>query len=147
MKEFFKELFEYNHLVNQEFIRCFAGKEAGIPEKSVRLLNHLINAQQIWNCRIEGKKNSTGVWDIHPLTMLEAMNQANLDESLRILKSIDLDAMIAYTNIAGNAYQSSVQNILFHVLNHSSYHRGQVASGLVEAGIEAPVSDYIAFKR
>ena len=37
--------------------------------------------------------------------------------------------------------------MLFHFVNHSTYHRGQIASNLKEHGIEPLVTDYIFYKR
>lgn len=35
----------------------------------------------------------------------------------------------------------------FHVVNHSTYHRGQLASLRVALGVQVPVSDYMTYKR
>jgi uncharacterized damage-inducible protein DinB len=50
---------------------------------------------------------------------------------------------IAYKNSKGEPWNSTVQDILTHVLLHSAYHRGQIASQ-VRAGGEQPAStDFI----
>jgi uncharacterized damage-inducible protein DinB len=47
----------------------------------------------------------------------------------------------------GDTYTNSVQEILFHIINHSTYHRGQIMAQLRESGLEAISTDYIFYKR
>ena len=39
--DFFKDTFEYNYHFNQELIQLFENNKQNIPEKSIKLLNHL----------------------------------------------------------------------------------------------------------
>jgi uncharacterized damage-inducible protein DinB len=64
MKEKFKELFEYNNYFNQKLIELLSKNSENISEKTVKLINHLINAQQIWNSRIINEKEFE-VWQIN----------------------------------------------------------------------------------
>jgi len=59
----------------------------------------------------------------------------------------ELRLSIAYRNSAGDAFQSTVEEILHHVFLHGAYHRGQVAMWLRSAGAEPAPTDYIAFAR
>lgn len=40
-----------------------------------------------------------------------------------------------------------IQQILFHIANHFTHHRGQIISDLRQNGIEPRISDYIFYKR
>jgi uncharacterized damage-inducible protein DinB len=44
-------------------------------------------------------------------------------------------------------YINSIQQILFHVANHFSHHKGQIISDLRQSGIDPIVIDYIFYKR
>tara|TARA_R110002033_G_scaffold65373_2_gene116461 strand:- start:159 stop:611 length:453 start_codon:yes stop_codon:yes gene_type:complete len=145
--DFFKDTFEYNHHFNQELIQLLEKEKQSIPEKSVKLLNHLINAQQIWNERILMEQPTIDVWEIRPLENLQTINESNYNKSLSILNSIELNQKIAYKNSKGIVFSSSVQEIIFHVINHSTYHRAQIASDLKANGIEPINTDYIFYKR
>ncbi|WP_379084396.1 DinB family protein [Pedobacter sp. UC225_65] len=46
-----------------------------------------------------------------------------------------------------NQYTGIVKDILFHVFNHSTYHRAQIATLFKESGITPPVTDFIILKR
>ena len=54
-----------------------------------------------------------------------------------------LDQQIHYTNSKGENWSNTVVDVLTHVVLHSSYHRGQIASFLGRAGQAAAYSDYI----
>jgi hypothetical protein len=47
-------------------------------EKAVKLYNHILNAHQIWNNRIEPKQTTFGVWEIHLVQDLKGIDKANL---------------------------------------------------------------------
>ena len=63
MKEKLNELFEYNYHFNKKWIEFLTENFQEVPEKSLELINHLMNAQQIWNARIENE-TEFGVWQI-----------------------------------------------------------------------------------
>lgn len=127
MKPFFKELFEYSHHYNQQLAELLTTHANKAPEKALQLFNHILDAHHIWNHRIEGKKPELGVWDINPMETLKEMDKTNFDHSLQILDRFDLNETIQYSTSKGIPFQSSVRDILFHVINHSTYHRGQIA--------------------
>lgn len=144
---FFKDAFEYNYHFNQELIQLFEKEEQNIPEKSIQLLNHLINAQQIWNERILELQPSVGVWEIRPLENLKNHNENNYSKSLEILDNTELSQKIIYKNSKGIEFSNTVQDVIFHVINHATYHRAQIASDLKANGIEPINTDYIFYKR
>lgn len=144
---FFKDAFEYNYHFNQELIQLFENNKQIIPEKSIQLLNHLINAQQIWNERILNEKNAVDVWEIRSLESLKNHNKINYNKSLSILNNSKLSQKIVYKNSKGIEFLNTVQDVIFHIINHSTYHRAQIASDLKANGIEPINTDYIFYKR
>lgn len=147
MKQFFKELFEYGHHFNQKLGDVFTGSSDKTPEKSVKLYNHILNAHQIWNTRIELKQPTVGVWEIRPICNFTEIDKINYENSLFILDHFDLNSTINYTNTKGQPFSNRIQDILFHVINHSTYHRGQIATDFRQNGIEPLTTDYIFYKR
>ena len=147
MKEFFKELFAYGHHSNQKLWVSMAENWEKVPEKSIQLYNHILNAHQIWNNRIDRKNGLFGVWESRPIAGEKDIDQQNYTDTLTILDTHELDSIIRYTNSSGKAFTNSVRDILFHLINHSTYHRGQIASDFRQHGLEPLVSDYITFKR
>mgnify|MGYP006341560321 CR=1 FL=1 len=147
MIPFFKELFEYSHYVNQQLATVFAGQSKLTSERAIQLFNHILNAHQVWNSRMIVEPNSVGPWDLRPISELKDIDTVNYSNSIRILDQADLSSVIKYTNSKGESYTNSIKNILFHVINHSTYHRGQIATEFKQNGIAPLVTDYIFFKR
>ena len=96
MKLFFKELFEYSYHFNQKLVEVFNENPDKISDKASRLFNHILNAHQIWNNRIEPKQSTFGVWELHPVHDLKKIDQNNFEQSLEILDKFDLKEIITY---------------------------------------------------
>ena len=146
MKTFFKELFDYTYHYNNEVIASLI-ENSDIYEKSVLLLNHTINAHEIWNARIMNKKPVVAVWEIRPIEQLQEQNKVNYECSLQIIETYDFNDIIQYINSKELAFENSVKDILFHIINHSTYHRGQIASYYKQEGGTPIISDYVMYKR
>lgn len=146
MKEKLIDLFEYTYHSNKEMIKAISENISKIDEKTISLINHTLNAQQIWNSRVSGEK-SFEVWQINPLAYLEDINHQNFLKSIDIIQNFDLDQKIEYQNSRGTKFENSIFEMLFHVINHSTYHRGQINSLLKQNDIEPLLTDYIFYKR
>jgi len=59
----------------------------------------------------------------------------------------DFDARVEYKNAAGEKYTNSVKDIITHVINHSTYHRAQIAQLIRQSGGEPAKTDYIVYQR
>lgn len=147
MKEFFKELFEYNHHTNQKLWAIFNENPNKTSEKSMKLYSHILNAHHIWNSRINAVQATYEVWKLHPIQNCMDIDKANYENSLLILDKFDLNEIMNYKTTNGLAFNNSIRDTLFHVINHSTYHRGQIASDFRQNGLEPLVSDYIFYKR
>ena len=147
MKQFLKELFEYNHHINQKLGNIFDKYPDKISEKAIKLYSHILNAHQIWNHRIEPLKSISGVWEIHLIQECKDIDRKNYDQSLHLLDNLTLDDKINYTNTRGDKFCNNIRDIFFHIINHSTYHRGQIATEFRQVGIEPLVTDYIFYKR
>ncbi|WP_418123961.1 DinB family protein [Chryseobacterium sp. PTM-20240506] len=140
------DLFEYTHHYNQKIIKLVKDYTPKIDERTIALINHTINAQQIWNARILGEETFE-VWQVNPLEDLEEINHQNFLTSIQIVQNFSLDNRIGYQNSKGTKFENSVFEMLFHTINHSTYHRGQINSLLKQNGIEPLLTDYIFYKR
>lgn len=147
MKEFFKELFDYNRVHNQKIIDALNSTPSAASEKTIRLFSHILNAQAIWQDRIQLLPDPCSPWDIHPVEEFRSLDEQNHKKALLVLDQYGLDQVIEYRNSRGEAYRNSVRDILFHVINHGTYHRAQIATLFRQSGVAPVVSDYIFYKR
>jgi len=75
------------------------------------------------------------------------MDATNYDRTLKILEKIEPEKMIVYSNSKGETFTNLVKDIIFHIINHSTYHRGQIAMEFRQSGLEPLNTDYIFYKR
>ncbi|GAA4212143.1 hypothetical protein GCM10022289_42530 [Pedobacter jeongneungensis] len=140
------EIIKYTELADGRIIEIFKLATVELPDAE-RLFSHVLNAQHIWAQRISGKKPLFGVWDIHPKENFESLSADNFKLIRAVLNNHPLDKLIFYSNSRGDQYENRIDEILFHLFNHSTYHRGQVVTLLKKAGFTPPVTDYIMLKR
>jgi len=146
MKKHFEDLLQYNQHFNQLLIQNYLENNSIWDEKSKNLLNHILNAHQIWNARILNQ-NKFEVWQINADNLLLNINTENFFNSSKILDERELTEKTSYKNSKGNEFENSIQAIFFHFTNHSTYHRGQIAMLMKQAGLEPLNTDYIFYKR
>ena len=122
----------------------FLANQNVVSKESVEIFCHILNAHGIWNSRIQGKTNNYGVWDVHNFNDFERLIQLNQRNTNSIIEELSLDKVVQYSK--GNE-KKKISDILFHIINHSTYHRGQIAMNFRENGIERIATDYIHYKR
>jgi len=147
VKVFFNQLFDYNFYCNKKLIELCSATE-DIPEKSMELFSHLLNAHQIWNSRILGEINKIDVWQIHPVVVWGDIHYENQRSSFDITSNADdFEKRIDYENSEGRLFTNTLQDILFHIINHSTHHRAQIMMNLRQNNIEPLPLDYVFYKR
>ncbi|HET8887047.1 MAG TPA: DinB family protein [Salinimicrobium sp.] len=147
MKDFFKDKFEYNRICNQKILALFADEPKFNTHIVEKLYNHSINAHQMWNKRILGTHNSLITWTISELEQLDFYDLENYKDSFRIIEDFPLKKEIKYRNSSGQDFINTIEDILFHIINHSTYHRGQIMTELKLAGAIPVATDFIFYKR
>jgi uncharacterized damage-inducible protein DinB len=146
MKAFFIDIFEYHHKINQALLNEFEKHVDVLPENSFPTFCHNLNAHQIWNARIL-KEKTVAVFEVHTLAHAYEMDKDNFKTTMKIIDKMDLDEVIHYHSSAGLAFSQSIKNILFHVNNHHTHHRGQIISNFRQAGIPPLKTDFIFYKK
>jgi uncharacterized damage-inducible protein DinB len=147
MKTFFEDTFAYSQYANEEVIKCCATYPDAVSEKVLLLLSHVVNAHSIWIDRVVGVTPNVGVWQKHELSEIATMNASNAARTKELLQTIPIEKRIEYRNTKGDVYENSVGELFFHIINHSTYHRGQIITKLKEGGAIVPATDYIFYKR
>jgi uncharacterized damage-inducible protein DinB len=112
---------------------------------------HILGAEQVWLSRLVGA----------PLERLPTENDyANLpslaagfvdfwpqlEVFLASLTEAQLLTPFAWVNFKGESYQAPFQQVIVHFANHSTYHRGQVASQMRQLGHRPPGTDLVYWR-
>jgi len=147
MKSLFNQLFDYNFYCNRTLIEEFE-KLKKVPEQSIKLFNHILNAHHLWNHRILQKKNEFQPWDMHSIQTWQDIHHDNQRTSFEIVTNADdFEKRIDYETTEGGLFTNDLKDILFHIINHSTHHRGQILADLRTNTIEPKELDYIFYKR
>lgn len=118
--------------------------------RAIELFAHVLGAEEVWLARLEQRTPGVPVWppiDLDACTALARATAAGYRAFLSALGERDLARPVRYRNSAGREFESRVDDMLVHVAMHGSYHRGQIALLVRDAGAEPNPTDYIAFVR
>jgi uncharacterized damage-inducible protein DinB len=120
------------------------------PSRAWREYAHVLGAESVWLDRLLGRPQRVAVWPELTLAEGRALSEtlrAEYDAYGRALDGASLDTLVAYTNSAGQTFETPVADILLQVATHGQYHRGKINLMLRQAD-HAPVpTDYISFAR
>ncbi len=144
MKIFYKDKFEYDLAANLQLIKVI---ETCSNEYILKMMSHILNAQYFWNNRILKREFEHEVWSLHEATDLKKLAEEFNQTTNLIIEQYDLNDYLSYQNTKGVAYKNRINDVLYHVLNHSNYHRGQVITELKALGGDLPDTNFISFKR
>ena len=124
---------------------------AGGNADALRLYAHLLAAERVWLLRLNGEDSSVQpIWPEPALATMEetsAANEAGYTSLLRNLTPSHAEWEVDYRSSAGESFRTSSTDILLHVALHGSYHRGQVARAVRQAGGTPVNTDYIMYVR
>ncbi len=150
MKKHFIDLFKYNDWANQRIIITLEENESD-DYQMLLLLSHLISSQIVWLNRIKDLPTSPfPLWEKYKLRELKTMNEESTSNWLNFIAKHKVDTfteLIFYKNSKGKKFESTLREIMTHVVNHSTYHRAQMVNIMKQKQIQPPVTDYIAYRR
>lgn len=156
----FRLLYNYNTWANHRTLDCCNGltaeqftRDLGSSFRSVRdTFAHIYGAEWLWLERWHGRipdalPSAADFPDLASLRERWAKLESNLHIFISSLTSSELERVIKYKNTQGVPFEGPLWPMLQHVVNHSSYHRGQIATLLRQLGAKAISTDLIAFHR
>ena len=125
-------MLEYDRWANHRWLPFVEADEALRP-----IFGHILNAQAIWFRRI-------GTPDFALPDSLADQIEANFAAWHSVLSQRDLGEVIHYQNLAGVPQSRALVDIALHVINHGTYHRGQLREMATDG---FPETDFILFAR
>jgi uncharacterized damage-inducible protein DinB len=109
-------------------------------------LNHLLVADRIWMWRLTGGGEAPTRLDAILFGDLPQLAEARRSEDERLVKLVEsltdaqLDAALEYRTLNGSAAQQKLREVLAHLFNHQTHHRGQAHAILTALGVKEPDS-------
>jgi uncharacterized damage-inducible protein DinB len=115
---------------------------------------HLWMAESIWNQRLAMADKTIVPYENYTGTFTEALQAWQLESvnTIAFIKKQHSDDafahQVSYTRQKNEHFKSTVADILLHMHNHATFHRGQLIAQLREVGIsKLPSTDFIAYAR
>ena len=133
-------------LTQEEFVRPLGGSFASVGGT----LAHIYAAEWIWLERWHGSSppalpSLTDVSSLDALRekwrMVEEGQTSFVDEATET----GLSQMVTYVNLAGETWSYPLGDLLVHLVNHSTYHRGQIVTMLRQLSKPVESTDYLLF--
>ncbi|MBI1941325.1 MAG: DinB family protein [Acidobacteria bacterium] len=155
-----RELFEYNYwardrqfracepLTEEQFLRPMGSSYSSLRDT----LAHLLFAEWIWLERWRGKSpTAQEAREFAPekSPTLDAIRdrwhgvESGVRDYLAGLNEEALRGSLSYRNLEGETWTYPLWQTLIHVINHQTYHRGQVTTLLVQLGAKPVSVDYL----
>ena len=143
----------------------FLSVVAGLPESElsaprpitfgslIRTLNHSYSMDFVWQCHLLGKPHGLVTRNPvhHPPIQDLVASQRQIDawfvDYADSLSNDQLGETVEFEFIGGGHGAMSRADILLHVVNHTTYHRGHVADMLYHLNVFPPTTDLPVFLR
>lgn len=155
-----RQLYDYNAWANRRAMEAADAltpaqftKPLGSSFSSVRdTLAHIYGAEWIWLERFQGRSPAS-LPDVTQFANLVSLRERWLEHETRLLgfarglTQADLDRMMEYKTLKFGVYRNSLCQSMQHLVNHGTYHRGQVTTLLRQLGARPILTDLMHFYR
>jgi uncharacterized damage-inducible protein DinB len=150
------ELFDYNYwardrqlqacaaLTEEQFLRPLGNSFPSLRDT----LTHLLAVEWLWLERWRGRSPRTSLAP-EELPTLAALSQRwqtverEMREYVAGLTEEALDQSATYVNTRGKTWTYELWRMILHLLQHQSYHRGQVTALFRQLGVQPPKVDFL----
>jgi uncharacterized damage-inducible protein DinB len=115
-------------------------------------LQHMVGADWVWLERFHGRspRSFEGVDALATIGQIHSRWTDVIDGLAAVaagLTEAGAAREIHFTSFRGDPFRQPIGVLLQHVVNHGTYHRGQVAMSLRLLGLAAPSTDLVVFER
>jgi len=160
--DYFRQFADYNHWANR---RLYAAALA-MPDELYRrptgvffgslhgTLNHLLLADRVWLKRLTGEGEHPSQLNAILYDDRNALARARMAEDARLIDVVghygedDLRGVVSYQTMSGVPFRQELAQILLHLFNHQTHHRGHAhACCSIVTGTEPPSLDLLLFQR
>lgn len=162
MKAHFQRMAAYNRWANERLYdaagklspAALAERRSGFFPSILKTLNHILVGDTIWMGRLAGT-GSPGVTRLDQILHADfaGLQAARTAMDGRIVAFVDglaparLEEDLIYRTTTGEPMATPVEQVLAHVFNHQTHHRGQAHAMLSSTEIAPPSIDLIYFLR
>jgi uncharacterized damage-inducible protein DinB len=142
--------FEFEHWSNTLIIKALRSlKEPA--DRALFLFSHLLNSHSMWHSRVSGTQMKVSLFEERTLDACEKLMDENLNAWKTFLQQQtynDLQASIEFMaawETKPSKRKIIIEDAIIHLINHSSYHRGQIIASIKGKVDYLPLSTYIIY--
>ena len=155
--DYLKSLMRYKAWANELVFAAVAKlpeAELTAPRKIVfgsmlRTLNHVYAMDEVWRAHLEARPHGYTTRNPEACPPLPELREAQKAIDAWFVQYADLlsgeDETVDFRFIGGAPGSMTRRDILLHVANHGTYHRGNVAAMMYQAGVAPPTTDLPVF--
>jgi len=153
-----RQLYDYNgwadrrilaiasKLTNEDFIRPMSNSFSSVRDT----LAHILGAEWIYLERWQGRspKALLDAATFPDVQSLESRWETLAYDQTQFIEALTPQRLVqelAYVNLRGERYSYPLWQQMVHVVNHSSYHRGQITTLVRQLGAEAVSTDFLVY--
>jgi uncharacterized damage-inducible protein DinB len=157
--EVFRRLYDFNYwardqqldacrkLAAEQFTRNVGGSFSSLRDTLV----HIAGAEWIWCERWNGRSprvfpKGEQFADLAAVEQYWRGVDRDVRSFVRSVSEAELARPLTYINVAGEQWTYPLWQTMFHVVNHGTYHRGQVTTLLRQLGAKAAAIDFLALE-
>ena len=113
--------------------------------------DHIMQVGRLWCARLRGEPYQADFKrilypDWNQLIEMTQSQSAELSLLLEAREEAFFDERLAFTSSNGQAREMWVRDVLTHMMNHQTHHRGQISAVITRLGSAAPEMDYFYYK-
>ena len=161
MKQLLVQYATYNSWANKKICGAIALLSAEQQHQTIissfdsifKTLLHLTDAESMWWQRLKlveqvERPSASFTGDTNELIHQFLSGSDQWGQWVKNANEVTLTHVFAYQNTKKELFKQPVNEVLIHLFNHQSYHRGQLVTMLRQVGVDKiPSTDFIAFSR
>ncbi len=142
--------FEFEHWSNTMILHSLKALKEN-DQRALLLFSHLLSSHCMWLCRVNKTAFTCALFEERTLEACEKLMDENLQGWQQYLANKTDDDLLekiefmSAWEINPSKRVMTIEDAITHLINHSSYHRGQIVASIKGKVDELPLSTYIMF--
>jgi uncharacterized damage-inducible protein DinB len=146
----FIKQFEFENWSNTQILNALQNLHQP-DDRALLLFSHLLSSARMWLCRVNKTAMTCTLFQARTLSECSALMAENLADWKTFLNdktNADLQEKIEFLSAWEQNPSKRIMTIedaMIHIINHSSYHRGQIVARIKGNVDDLPLSTYIMY--
>ncbi|HEX2996932.1 MAG TPA: DinB family protein [Anaerolineales bacterium] len=157
LKEYLTVLYDYNYWANHRYLAVtetlteeqFFRKQGHSWDSVQRVLVHMMSSERMWPQRWRGEKGAFLDPNDFPTAASVRDSWAEIEKDMRALLAEQTEQSllreVTYTNPKGETFTLPLWQMMAHVPNHNTHHRGELAAMFTLMDVQHPEEEVVQY--